>query len=786
MLISPPFLPQDALKPSDLVSTDPMMDWVDWYEPGHHGIYPIAFDRRWHGGMHLCPRYQNEPVRAIADGEVVAYRVCQKPITQGDRIETSDEPPRSNAGFVLLRHRTETDEGRAMTFYSLYMHLLDLSSYLGIGVIPTNPPEVGSASVLPRWLCFPTDGVVAPTGMKVYRKDILGYPGSCDGIQHLHFEIFMTEEDFAAWFDRPGNDARAVPNPVTPNAKEYWGHGYFVIPGGKRFVSLPPGLSRNTARYFPALDDGALDDASTLYVEVYFHKGQRYSRSWLERDGKITELTPSPVRDSYDDYEYKLYDRSVALYPACPSDGYELLRFGRILSDQPTLAADDRKTWVAVTFETGRQGYIDISQPSIQKLSDADFPAFMGWLKVHETNSPFDEDGLCDYEPLVRLVQVEDEAGPLRRTAREEGQPKDPVIPYIRNSDAVRAKLRGLICHAPSEWDASNNEARFQRLKAPDEFFGRRIKFDPNGYDNFLRHLQKLQFLAQTPLGEGKKFWYFHPMAFIRHFRRCGWLSAEELAQCFPRTLLHLHGHRFKSSVTPWNIAENSAQRWAVPLNKTIRKYGIAGRPFRLLHLLSQVIPETRSMNLVKEQGGEHMAYNPYYGRGLIQLTFLENYQRYGTFRGFRVGSELPREFAALGWDPNLLLAADNRGNHHPENCADSAGFYVVQKRRMLSHMDAGAAQEHTISVSKDVNGYVAIENLNGLEVRLQSAIYLQMILLDTVFTDATANLRFDWRRSSVAESVVNADGAVIRKKFYVSRHSVSVALDRQKPGHTP
>ena len=188
----------------------------------------------------------------------------------------------------------------------------------------------------------------------------------------------------------------------------------------------------------------------------------------------------------------------------------------------------------------------------------------------------------------------------------------------------------------------------------------------------------------------------------------------------------------------------------------------------------------------MKEQGGEHMAYNPYYGRGLIQLTFLENYQRYGTFRGFRVGSELPREFAALGWDPNLLLAADNRGNHHPENCAVSAVFYVVQKRRMLTHMDEGAAQEHTISVSKDVNGYVAIENLNGLEVRLQSAIYLQMILLDTVFTDATANLRFDWRRSSVAESVVNADGAVIRKKFYVSRHSVSVALDRQKPGHTP
>ncbi|WP_198398986.1 hypothetical protein [Caballeronia hypogeia] len=84
-----------------------------------HGVFPIAFDRRRHCRTHLGPDMHG-PVYAIADGEVVAYRVCQHGIDSGD----------SNAGFVLLKHSTETGAGRALTFYSLYMHLrrLDRSS----------------------------------------------------------------------------------------------------------------------------------------------------------------------------------------------------------------------------------------------------------------------------------------------------------------------------------------------------------------------------------------------------------------------------------------------------------------------------------------------------------------------------------------------------------------------------------------------------------------------------------------------------------------------------------
>ncbi|WP_350029861.1 hypothetical protein [Caballeronia sp. GAFFF3] len=80
MIISPPFLPAAGLTAADnaanLPRLDPMMDLVDTFELAH-GTYPIAFDRRWHCGVHLMPTMQNEKVRAIADGDVVACRISR-------------------------------------------------------------------------------------------------------------------------------------------------------------------------------------------------------------------------------------------------------------------------------------------------------------------------------------------------------------------------------------------------------------------------------------------------------------------------------------------------------------------------------------------------------------------------------------------------------------------------------------------------------------------------------------------------------------------------------------
>lgn len=135
MIISPPFLPDAGFAAPTGARLDPMMDVVDKFECAH-GVYPIAFDRRWHCGVHLQPDTKDR-VYAIADGEVIAYRVCQNAIDGGA----------SHTGFVLLKHTTETGDGRTLTFYSLYMHLLPLEEY---------QQHSADAHELPEFLRSPT------------------------------------------------------------------------------------------------------------------------------------------------------------------------------------------------------------------------------------------------------------------------------------------------------------------------------------------------------------------------------------------------------------------------------------------------------------------------------------------------------------------------------------------------------------------------------------------------------------------------------------------------------
>ncbi|WJF88892.1 peptidase M23 [Paraburkholderia bonniea] len=601
MIISPPFLPA---VPASADTLDAMMDKVDSFAT-RHGIYPIAFDRRWHCGQHLDPREQSLPVRAIADGEVVAYRVCQNAICDGKKNDDGSPKLNSDTGFVLLRHTTETGDGRTLTFYSLSMHLLNLND---LTALMGNLPAVGSAPhVLPAWLRTPTTPAGSAVGgesRKVYRKDILGYPGKCHDQFQLHFEIFMTQPGFEAYF---GQTQLGRTQSVTSTTTDCWGSTYYVIPPQQAFLALPPGTDahhRLNGIPFRELDAG--QNAGTLYVEVYFHRGTKYTRVWQDTgDGQLKPLSGSSSHlESEAGYEYDLYKRATALYPACPSDGYELLRFGRILSTPATLGAsaistppafvpglpghhrplshNPCATWVQVTFAEGRQGYIDISQDAVLKLSDADFPFFKGWKKISEGQSPFNADRLCDVDSLRKIV-ADTRAS---ETSTERGQPdavwsRDQELSrYLNDPDHedLREQLRGFICEAPTEWDASKLEPRYRQLLAPGEFYDGRVE----AYNKFIAFAAQFCFWDKTGLPDSK-LWFFHPLQFIRHFRRCGWLSLNEFKQIYSNA-------RYGRQQQP--TPDQLRTTYLIPLNYAIRKYGMTD-PARLAHFLGQGAAES-------------------------------------------------------------------------------------------------------------------------------------------------------------------------------------------------
>lgn len=131
--------------PSEVASLDAFIEKINSLKSG---TFPIGRNRIWHGGIHFSEKggwHPSGAVRAIADGEIVAYRLATTPSKAtrspeagkpGDDIELHTSP-----SFCLVRHRYEAGEQNKnrLTFYSLYMHIACENSY--------NSPEAARVTV---------------------------------------------------------------------------------------------------------------------------------------------------------------------------------------------------------------------------------------------------------------------------------------------------------------------------------------------------------------------------------------------------------------------------------------------------------------------------------------------------------------------------------------------------------------------------------------------------------------------------------------------------------------
>ena len=102
--------------PVELASLDAFIEQLNAL---NSGTFPIGRNRLWHGGIHLSEAagwHTSGAVRAIADGEIVAYRLAKQPAKAtlepepgqgqpGERVDLYTSP-----SFCLVRHRYEAGE----------------------------------------------------------------------------------------------------------------------------------------------------------------------------------------------------------------------------------------------------------------------------------------------------------------------------------------------------------------------------------------------------------------------------------------------------------------------------------------------------------------------------------------------------------------------------------------------------------------------------------------------------------------------------------------------------
>lgn len=488
MIISYPILSAHINAASD---EDERFERMLAHELLAEGTYPISHDQRWHGGVHL--HTQGEPLRAIADATVLCFRVA---------AQTHDyaELGPYDTGFVLLRHETETGGATPVVFYSLYMHLKPLGQL--------TPAQ---RKALPAFLReAATDAVIRGDTLpalqrKVWRKDVLGYGGQLYGRRdRCHFEVFANDDALGRFW----RDSRQVAAGAVGHA-DWYGDTYYKIPAGRDFVARPPAARSEAERAcFPELQSGR--NAGELLARVRLHRGDQFVTVWEKQGDRWTLLTPANGHRN-PEFEYHLYSRATTLYPSCPSAGFELLRSGRLDGpDAATLDPGEKHNWHAMHFAAGQRGYLDLNLPEhrITVLSDADFPADLGWRKVDEGQAVNADDGIADVARVLGILQLADVNRDGATTAEE-------LNAYL--SSRAGAELRDVMRHwvvkHPSEWDARTLERRYRREREP----GGPLH-DDTAWQRFREHAEKLCFYEAAQF-QPVPVWHFHPLRFIRQMR---------------------------------------------------------------------------------------------------------------------------------------------------------------------------------------------------------------------------------------------------------------------------
>lgn len=356
MLISYPFL-----SPSTLHDDEDrcLAQVLSTHGLPNEGAFPVSLLPssagdlpRWHGGIHL--RGGGEPVRAIADGTVVAYRFTS-------RAETYGTLGAYDTGFVLLRHETQTGEHTPVVFHSLYMHLAGQDDL-----------AADRLAQLPPWLRQqPGPEVRRPTGQKVWRKDVLGFAGQLYGHEAMHFEVFMLDADFR----RVWRDSRNVA--AGKGSDDWFGDAHYVLPADQAFLARHPRAAAKGEHRIDcaqgvsvSLPEGVAGrNATELFVSVSLQQGRRTAQTWRARADGGHEPVGAPVVQ--EGFEYELYHLATALYPDRPSAGLEWLRLGRVLGTERSTREEN---WQLVRYSDTAVGYVNLAPAAITKLSDADFP----------------------------------------------------------------------------------------------------------------------------------------------------------------------------------------------------------------------------------------------------------------------------------------------------------------------------------------------------------------------------------------------------------------------------
>ncbi|MEB0080338.1 hypothetical protein QN386_25380, partial [Pseudomonas sp. CCI3.2] len=202
-----------------------------------------------------------------------------------------------------------------------------------------------------------------------------------------------------------------------------------------------------------------------------------------------------------------------------------------------------------------------------------------------------------------------------------------------------------LITHHHTEWQTTADAANWQA-------FRNRLSHDPEWLRHESERINNLVFWDEVAekvgLPEDGRVSYFHPVEFV------GALTAAKQCSCtnnITDAQLQL--------ITP-STSKQKIEAYIDSINEMFIKFNF-DKCISRAHILAQILHESGGLRFTTEglpSGAPQPSYSPYIGRGLLQITWEENYRLYGLYAGenflgnpnFTKMSELPHCVFSAGW----------------------------------------------------------------------------------------------------------------------------------------
>ncbi|MGE8676217.1 MAG: peptidase M23 [Achromobacter kerstersii] len=476
------------------------------------------------------------------------------------------------------------------------------------------------------------------------------------------------------WFDRVIGVYQKVHNKPEPTAMERT----IYVPGvyGALTGIVPAGS--NPEHWATWHVPVAATTQSELVISISEQRGA-FTVTARNMHGKVVGILQGTAAKSESSYE--LYKTAVNTYPGCPSAGFEMLRFGRVLGPDAPAQSDlynGRLPHIRrIRLSDGSIFHVDLNAAGVRVYSDADFPHWQGWTFIDDD---LDGNSRCDSGTLLNLIE------PLKPTAHPAPQLGDfgdlihkvaegvhAMMQYQDRLARATAKirtaqvskmLRRCVVKIPTEWSRDDFDQRWRWLKVddPDQRPANVLRtsecLSDEAYGRLKRHHLALAFWEEAQ-GEGLKLdkvhYHFHPLQFIEEFRKCGWWSPNELKRIYPLAsrdnignyLPALNFVRNKYYLTEAIVAANFMGQAAVESNQFIWMRELYnGDPYTYFRSYAKAHNHADWLGNVEWNDG-----GTFRGRGFKQLTGRGNYKEYWVYRGWldasTVGSEWWKD---LGW----------------------------------------------------------------------------------------------------------------------------------------